>query len=288
MPEPDLSPLAAQSAASAHLAAHAARMAVPLRTRRRRLTAIAFGGGLAVTADEALPSHGSLRTEEGADVSVVGRDPSTDIALLRVEGLAASAMPDGAGASAGNVTVVAGMREGAPVARFGTVSHVGPDWRSVRGGAVGPRIELDLDLPHELEGAPAVAADGTLLGMAVPGPRDQVLVIPAATIARVARQLEERGNIPRGYLGLSLHPMREEDGGMGLRVESVEQGGPGARAGVRQGDVILGMDGAALRGMRELARTLGPDSVGRTMALDIRRGEERVALDLMVGERAQW
>ena len=289
MPDPDLAPLAAHSAALAHLAERAARMAVPLRTRRRRLTGIAIGGGLAVSADEALPSRGGLRTEDGGEAAVVGRDPSTDIALLRIDGLAAEgAVMEGAKARAGTLVAVAGMRDGAPVARFGTVAHAGPDWRSVRGGAVGPRIELDLDLPHELEGAPAVAGDGNLLGMAVPGARGQVLVIPAATIARVARQLDERGNIPRGYLGLSLHPVREEDGGMGLRVEDVEPGGPGARAGVRRGDVILGMDGAPLGGMRELARTLGPDSVGRAMALDIRRGGERIALELTVGERAQW
>ena len=289
MPDPELAPLAAHSAALAHLAGHAARMAVPLRTRRRRLTAIAIGGDLAVTADEALPSRGGLRAEDGAEVSVVGRDPSTDIALLRIDGLETEAAAlDGAEVSAGMLVTVAGMRDRTPVARFGTVSHAGPDWRSVRGGAVGPRIELDLDLPHELEGAPAVAGDGGLLGMAVPGARGQVLVIPAATIARVAKRLDERGNIPRGYLGLSLHPVREEDGGMGLRVEGVEFGGPGARAGVRRGDVILGMEGAPLGGMREVARALGPDSVGGTMALDIRRGEERIALDLTVGERAQW
>ena len=289
MTEPDLSPLAAHSAALAHLAAHAARMAVPLRSRRRRLTAIAIGGDLAVAADEALPSRGGLRTEDGSEVSVVGRDPSTDIALLKVEGGSfASADLEGGEAQVGALAAVAGMRSAAPLARFGAIAHVGPDWRSVRGGAVGPRIELDIDLPQELEGAPAVAGDGTLLGMAVPGPRGQVLVIPAATVARVAKRLEEHGNIPRGYLGLSLHPVRGEDGGMGLRVEGVEPGGPGARAGVRRGDVILGMDGAPLGGMRELARTLGPDSVGRTLPLDIRRGEERIALDLTVGERAQW
>ena len=71
MPDPDLAPLAAHSAALAHLADHAARMAVPLRTRRRRLTGIAIGGSLAVTADEALPSRGGLRTH-GRDFLAFG------------------------------------------------------------------------------------------------------------------------------------------------------------------------------------------------------------------------
>ena len=288
MPDPDLAPLAARSAALSALADRAARMALPLRTPRRRLTAVTLGRGLAVTADEALPSRGGVRTEEGAEAVVVGRDPSTDVALLRIDGLEADgAAPEGTEVRVGATAVVGGMRDGAPVARFGAVSHLGPEWRSERGGAVGPRIELDLDLPAELEGAPAVSGDGTLLGMAVPGPRGQVLVIPAATIARVCGQLEKRGNIPRGYLGLSLHPVREAEG-MGLEVVGVEAGGPGARAGVRRGDVIVGMDGAPLGGMRDLARTLGPDSVGRTLALDLRRGQERIALDLAVGERAQW
>jgi S1-C subfamily serine protease len=70
--------------------------------------------------------------------------------------------------------------------------------------------------------------------MAVFGPRRRVLVIPSATIDRVAAKLETHGRIPRGYLGLALQPVRLDDSSTGAMVMSVDASGPGARAGVRK------------------------------------------------------
>ena len=95
--------------------------------------------------------------------------------------------------------------------------------------------------------------------MAVLGPR-RVLVIPSATIARVAAKLETHGRVARGYLGLGLQPVKLDDG-IGAMVMSVDKTGPSAAAGLRQGDVIVGWNSLQLSSVRALLRALNPDSV---------------------------
>ena len=156
----------------------------------------------------------------------------------------------------------------------------------MRGGEIDARIELDLRLRRSAEGGLVLDAAGRAVGMAVFGPRRRVLVIPAATIERVAAKLESHGRIPRGYLGLGLQPVAVEGGeGRGAMVMSVDPQGPGAAAGVRQGDILVTWDGAPLREVQPLLRSLGPDSVGRTVTLGLRRGGEAREVALTVGER---
>jgi S1-C subfamily serine protease len=120
--------------------------------------------------------------------------------------------------------------------------------------------------------------------MAVQGVR-RVLVIPSATIGRIAGGLEAHGRIARGYLGAGLQPLKLDDG-IGAIVMSVDGSGPSAAAGIRQGDIIVGWNGEKLSGVRSLLRALGPDSVGSVVDVDIRRGGEPVRVKLTIGERA--
>ena len=121
--------------------------------------------------------------------------------------------------------------------------------------------------------------------MAVFGPRRRVLVIPAATIERVADKLASHGR-PRGYLGLGLQPVALTGAdGMGAMVMSVDPKGPGASAGVHQGDVIVAFNGEPIRRVQSLLRALGPDRVGQTVTLDLRRAGETKQLSLTIGER---
>jgi S1-C subfamily serine protease len=165
------------------------------------------------------------------------------------------------------------------------VSLAGDRWRSLRGGEIDARIELDTRLRHSQEGALALNASGAAFGMAVLGPR-RVLVIPAATIERVAARLESHGRIARGYLGVGLQPVRLEDG-VGAMVMNVDKAGPSATAGIRQGDVIVAVNGARLSGVRALSRSLGPESVGTTVDVAVRRGGEPLSFKVTIGERPE-
>jgi S1-C subfamily serine protease len=265
---------------------------VSIQSARARSTGFSWRPGLIVAAENALADDGehSIVAHDGASslAQIVGRDPSTDVALLRTERTdLPKAPPAAALPAAGALALVAGAREGAANAALGIVSFVGPQWRSLRGGAIDARIELDAALARASEGGLALDASGQALGMAVFGPRRRTLVIPMATIDRVADVLAAKGRIARGYLGLSLQPVKLDAGGIGAMAISVDAKGPGAAAGVRQGDIIVAWDGEPIRSLHQLVRTLGPDSVGSSVRLTLHRGGEPIEATLTIGERPE-
>jgi S1-C subfamily serine protease len=164
-------------------------------------------------------------------------------------------------------------------------SLAGGPWRSLRGGDIDARIELEVRLRHSHQGGLALNASGDAIGMAVSGAR-RVLVIPTTTIDRVVARLETHGRIARGYLGLGLQPVKLDDG-VGAMVMSVDSTGPSAAAGIRQGDVIIGWNDEKLSGVRSLLRSLGPDSVGSVVDVAIRRAGEPARFKLTIGERPE-
>ncbi|MCA1476300.1 MULTISPECIES: S1C family serine protease [Bradyrhizobium] len=285
----DLSPLSSLSSALADIVARTAPSVVSVHSHRSRATGFAWKPGLIVTADEALADEGAVEialADGGtASATIVGRDHTTDIALLRTEAaiapvkLAATVPPLGA------LSIVVATNRETPSAALGLVSASGKSWRSLRGGDIDSRIELDVRLRGSQQGGLALDASGEAFGMAVLGPR-RVLVIPTATIERVAPQLEARGRIARGYLGLGLQPVRLDEG-IGAMVMNVDKAGPSAAAGIRQGDVIVAVNGQKLSGVRELSRTLGPASVGAEVDVAVHRGGEPVSFKVTVGERPE-
>ncbi len=197
------------------------------------------------------------------------------------------APPTAAAPMTGALALVVGAREGAASAGLGVVSFVGAQWRSLRGGVIDARIELDAALARASEGGLALDAAGQAFGMAVFGPRRRTLVIPMTTIDRVADILATKGRIARGYLGLGLQPVKLDDGGTGAMAISVDAKGPAAAAGVRQGDIIVAWNGEPIRGVHQLSRALGPDSVGESVRLTFRRGGEASEATLTIGERPE-
>jgi S1-C subfamily serine protease len=141
-------------------------------------------------------------------------------------------------------------------------------------------------LRQSAEGSIALDATGQAIGMAVFGPRRRVLVIPSATIERIAPKLESHGHIPRGYLGLGLQAVAVDGGdGSGAMVMSIDPQGPGAAAGVQQGDIIVTWNGEPIRQLQSLLRALGPDSVDQTVTLGLRRGGETKQVPLTIAQR---
>lgn len=286
------SPLSAFSAAIADLVRGAAPSVVSVKSERVQSSGFVWRPGLVVAAENALADEGEIEVvaHDGASAraELVGRDPSTDIALLRVQRTdLPQASPSAGGATAGALALVVAAREGSPAASLGIVSYAGPQWRSLRGGLIDARIELSAALRRSSEGGLALDAEGRVFGMAVFGPRRRTLVIPTATIDRVAAALVAKGRIARGYLGLGLQAVKLEGGGVGLMAISVDAKGPGAAAGVKQGDVIVAWNGEALRGVPHLMRLLGPDSVGATVKLSLKRAGEPLEIELTIGERPQ-
>ena len=281
------------SAALISLVASTAPSLVSVSSSRSQSSGFVWQPGLIVTADEALSEDGEFTAKlwngDAVAAQLVGRDSTTDIALLRVDRTdlqPISLTP--LAAQAGGLVVAVGAEDGEPTVALGVVSRIQGPWRSLRGGEIDARIELDLRLRRSAEGGLVLDAAGQSIGMAVFGPRRRVLVIPSSTIDRVAARLESQGYIARGYLGLGLQPIAlDGSDGSGAMVISVDPQGPGALAGIHQGDILVAWNGDPIRHMRSLLRALGPDSVGQTITVGLRRAGQIKQLPLTIAERSR-
>lgn len=292
---PDTTPLTALSDALAALVQTTSRAVVGVHGGSRRGTSgLIWQDGVVVTAEEALRRDDGLQVTlpggETVAATLAGRDPSTDIAVLRVAGAGGSAPEPAADARPGELALALGRRHGATVSRLGIVSQAGEAWRSMRGGRIDRFIRLDLSLDAPLEGGVAIDAAGRLIGMPVFGPRGRVLAIPAATIARVVPRILADGSVGRGYLGLGLHRVgggRRDaaPGQAGAIVVSIDPDGPGAAAGVLLGDVITSWDNEPIAGLRDIVVRLGSESIGTAVELGLVRAGAATKLTLHVGKR---
>jgi S1-C subfamily serine protease len=279
------------SSALAGLVASTAPSLVSIESQSGTASGFVWKPGLIITPDETLAEDGEISViragGERLPARLVGRDPTTDIALLRVEraDLTPANLTHEA-TSIGALAVALGCVDGEPVAALALVSRVAGAWRSMRGGEIDARIEVDARVRRSAEGGLLLAASGGALGMLVFGPRRRVLLIPSSTIARVATKLEQHGRVSRGYLGLGLQSVALQGGeGWGAMVMSVDAKGPAATAGLYQGDVITAWNGAPVRDVQSLIRMLGPDSVGKSVTLRVQRAAETREAIVVVAER---
>ena len=299
-----INPLIAFSNQTAELVEHAAGRVVAVDAGgRSAVSGIHWRSGIVVTADEALSDEAlgergeiklTLPGGREAAAALVGRDPTTDVAVLRFQagGLPVAETADAASLRPGHVVLAVGIHQGAPLASLGVVAFAGGPWQSLRGGAIDKLIRLDLGLSLAAEGGALIDVEGRVVGMPVFGPRRRVLAIPTATINRVVDQLLAKGHVFRGYLGAGLQPVRlakhpdARAEGRGVLVVSLDPEGPASRAGLMVGDILTAWNAQKIGRVREVIGLLGPDSVGQTVELSLQRGGAPLALKIVIGERA--
>jgi S1-C subfamily serine protease len=282
----------AMRAAAAKNAIVAIRLA-----HERHITGMVWRSGTVVASEQALPRKDDFEiVAPGGSIvtaKIAGRDPSTNIAVLRpAEPVASPSIAVGEAHTGAVALAIGADGIGGASARLGLVNLAGPEWHSSRGGLIDRRIVLDLRLARREEGGPVFDAAGACLGMSTFGPRGEVIVIPAATIERVVPLLLKDGRIARGWLGVALQAvavpdaLRETaDQSSGLMVMSVVEGGPAAQAGIVAGDIILSVDGTSAHRFRKIARHFGADSIGRKADLRLIRGGAVISVQTTIAER---
>jgi S1-C subfamily serine protease len=263
----------------------------------RHITGTVWQSGVVVASEQSLPRKDEfeLIAPGGSPMTagIAGRDPSSNIAILRPAAPLASASIAAGEAQAGAIALAIGADgSGGASARLGLVNLVGAEWHSSRGGLIDRRIVLDVSLARREEGGPVFDAAGRCLGMSTFGPRGQVIVIPTATIERVAPSLLKDGHIARGWLGVALQAVAVPDAlrdtaeqSSGLMVMSVVEGGPAAQAGILAGDIILSVDGTSTHRFRRMAKLFGSDSIGRKADLRLIRSGAVMTVQTTIAER---
>lgn len=217
------------------------------------------------------------------DAEVIGRDPGTDIALVRVSGggLTPAKLREVDGLAVGNLALAIGRPGRTARASLRAIGVLGPEVKTPWGGTLERYIESDRQIPRGFAGGPLVDADGAVIGInSRTLVRGADLAIPVATLRRVVGELEQHGGVRRGYLGVGTYPAKG-----GAIVASVEDGSAAATAGVIVGDVIVDVDGVAVGGPDALRAVLH-ERPGKAVKLGILRGGARQELDVTLGSRA--
>lgn len=297
MTNPD--PLVSLSDRLQSLVEHASPHVVRVEGRRSPSSGVAWSSdGLVVAAHHTLDRDEEigigLASGETATAEVVGRDPSTDVAVLRMKGggLVPVEWSDAALAAGGLVVSVS--RPGrVPRASLGMVARAAGEWRAPTGGKLDRYLETTLELRPGLSGALVLSAAGGAAGIATAGLlRGAALVVDAVTLRRVVKSLLAHGEIRRGYLGLASFPvplpaaLRERTGEeIALLVTRVEPGSPAERAGLFLGDAILSFGGETLQDPGALLAFLSEDRIGDAVPLRILRAGEVREVSVTVGAR---
>jgi S1-C subfamily serine protease len=240
----------------------------------------------------------TLPNGKRVEATLQGRDPSTDLAVLKIAdgALRVATLGDAGGLRPGNLALaLARLDETGPRAAFGAVSVVAGAWRPWGGGEIDRLILSDVNLYPGFGGGPLVDAAGQVLGINSGRlSRPYTTTLPAETVTRVIGQLASRGYVRRGYLGAAMQPVRLQeplrarlglDRERGLLVVTIEPEGPSAVGGLLVGDVIIAIGGKAVAEPEDVLKVLDGDTTGRTLPLELVRGGRLEQVEVLIGER---
>ncbi|TMG10497.1 MAG: PDZ domain-containing protein [Chloroflexi bacterium] len=266
--------------------------------RGRPATGIVWGSNLVLTAEHVIEHDEAIQVSAGGTAvkaSVAGRDPGTDLALLKTDGLTAAPLARAASAEVriGHLVLAVGRTSELQVT-LGIVSGLSGAFRSWRGGETERLIQTTAELLPGFSGGPLLDGDGRVIGInSWNFGRGVTRAIPIETAATVAENLQTHGRIRRAYLGLGAQPVRLGEAlrsqlgqESGLLVVTVEAGGPAAKSGLMQGDTLVKVDGDPVRQLDELFGKLRGLDVGSTHRFGVVRGGELKDVSVSVGERS--
>lgn len=270
---------------------------------RRRMPA----SGIVYTSDQILTANHVVERDEDISVTlpdgtelsaaVLGRDPGSDLILLKLERAAASpAEPTKISARIGQMSLALGRPSTQGIeASLGTVSAIGGPFRTHRGGMLERYLRTD-SIPYPgFSGGPLIAVDGTVLGLNTSGlTRGAAITIPADIAWSVAESLAKHGHIRRGYLGIrsqaveiptASQTLLKREQATGLLVMGVEDDSPADKGGLMVGDILVGVDGSPVHHHDDLFVLLTGETIGQPTPIDVLRGGQPQTINVVIGER---
>ncbi len=247
-------------------------------------------------------SHIEVLLNDGtrAVANLVGEDPDTDLAIIRIEGLhlPTAALGSSANLRVGQMVIAIGNPYGFEcTVTAGVVSALGRTFRSQNGRLMDNIVQTDAALNPGNSGGPLVNSRGEVVGVntAVILPAQGLSFAVGITTAHwVIPELLRSGRVKRSYLGLGVqnapvlrrvvrHHQLPQDSG--VLVIQIEPGGPASKAGLREGDVIVGLGETKIETVDDLHRRLSADAVGRKLSLMVLRGGvQKLELEIVPAE----
>ena len=265
-----------------------------------------FSSAIVIAKDAVVAANHAVRRDDEITVvtapgqttgaKVAGRDPGTDLAVLRLT--QPIDQPAARWASTSSLRVgelvlaLARTRRGNVVASSGIVSGlINAPLRTWRGGEIDQFIRPDLNLYAGFSGGPLVNSQGEFLGLNTAGLHRSGITVPASTVTRVSAELLEKGRVERPYLGLAMQtvPVPESlrsrlnlNASEGLLLVHVEAESPADKAGLLLGDLLLTLDGQPATDTDSVQETLGKRKPGNRISAGVVRGGSltQVTIDL--------
>jgi serine protease DegQ len=271
---------------------------------RGSASGVVWRPGVIVTSEHALRRDEEIRVTlaDGrvAQATLVGRDPSTDLAVLKcadaTTAIAAANTGDPATLKPGSLILAVGRtRVSGAVAAFGAVSLVANERKTWTGVSLSPYVRLDISIQPTAVGGAVVDAAGKIFGIITPRfGRFGSTLTPAATVNNVVDTLIEKGRIPRGYLGVGLQPVRlpealrqtlKREERTAAIVLEIEPDSPANKAGLMIGDIIVSLGAEKVSRLEDIHSKLHGSAIGKPFAIGFVRGGALQTAEITVAER---
>jgi len=268
--------------------------------KRYPASGIAYAEDLVLTADHVISREDNIKVllPDGKSLSatVAGRDPGSDLAVLRLAEKALSPAKTSDDVKVGQLVMALGRpNSGGMQASWGIVTSIHGPTRTFRGGMLDEYIRSETTPYPGFSGGPLVNTEGEVLGLNTSGlTRGSSLTIPVKVAWPIAEALAAHGSVKRGYLGVRTQPVEipeslrtalKRDQEHALLVLWLEEDGPAMKSGLLVSDILVAVNSQPVEDPDDLFSALGADTVGKAVVLEVLRGGRPETVNVTVGER---
>ena len=265
--------------------------------KRYPASGIAYAEDLVLTADHVVTRDEDIKVllpdGKSLNATIAGRDPGSDLALLRLAEKVLTPAKTSNDVKVGQLVLALGRPDNAGMqASWGIVTAIAGPTRTHRGGLLDEYIQTETTPYPGFSGGPLVNTEGEVLGLNTSGlTRGSSLTIPVKVTWRIADALAKHGSVKRGYLGVRTQPVEIPDGALkreqknGLLVIWLEENGPAQIGGLFVGDTLVAIAGQPVGDPDDLFSALNSETVGKAVAVEVLRGGKPETVNVTVGER---